>query len=127
MNTFCILSSRGDSCVDAKPRPAPDAMADGPDGEAVSSSWSGRLSFGSSIARKFPDSYPAMVKHSPVLHVPILQPRTIWPAAGAGRMPAARVSGAVPLAGGKRRAPWDCGTRRDLQAAAWYCVLEAPG
>src|ERR1044071_4893073 len=65
---------------------------------------------------KFPEPSSDMVKHSPSLNGRILHTRTLWQAASIGRLHAARVPGAVPVAGGARLANRHHLSRRDLTA-----------
>src|SRR5882672_2781426 len=76
---------------------------------------------------EFPEPCPDMVKHSPSPHGRILDTRTLRSATNAGRTYAARVSGAVPVAGGARLAIRDRGARGDLSAGARHCAVESPG
>src|SRR5713101_7727859 len=76
---------------------------------------------------EFPEPCPDMVKHSPSPHGRILHTRTLRSATNAGRTYAARVSGAVPVAGGARLAIRDRGARGDLSAGARHRAVESPG
>src|SRR5580765_8331051 len=67
-----------------------------------------------------------MVKHSPSLNERILHTRTLWQATNTERLHAARVSGAVPVAGGAWLANRHRIFRRDLSAGARNRAVEAP-
>src|SRR5690349_2721453 len=67
-----------------------------------------------------------MVKHSPSPHGRILNARTLWTAAGAGRAVAARISGAVSLAGGARMARRQHRSGGNLPAGTRDGAMEAP-